>query len=86
MIRAKVTEVLTKNLGRPPTEEEIEETMETLSQDYQFHSSLLASATPQQPSAKRARDDSSIEEQTPAPTSKRQRVVKESPNDVSALK
>ena len=85
MIRAKVTELLAKSLGRAPTEEEIEETMETLAQDQQFHSTLMAAGTPQS-GAKRSREDKPTEEQTPAPSSKRQRTVGESPNDVTALK
>ena len=42
MIRLKLTEVLTMKLGRAPTEEELNEMMEGLSQDEGFHSSLLA--------------------------------------------
>ena len=42
MIRLKLTEALTVQLGRAPTEEELNEMMEQLSQDESFHSSLLA--------------------------------------------
>ena len=42
MIRSKLTEALTEKLGRVPTEDEVNEMLEELSEDEAFHSSLLA--------------------------------------------
>jgi hypothetical protein len=80
-IRSKVVEVLGRSLGREPTEEEIEETLETLSNDTQFHSALANEATAGSPSASDShkRDAPASDESTPS--LKRQRTTEEASPD-----
>ena len=89
MIRTKLTEALTAQLGRAPTEEELNEMMEQLSQDESLHASLLAAQnatavapTPSPPASKKR----PLEESTPAVQGTNKRPRKEvSPDSIASV-